>query len=137
MRGVDLISAHEAAAHDVHRKGTADKLLHLPDQLNNGCDLLAGTAALQCGAQQAHCTYYFTNAGRPLLGDVFIEAGQVADRVQLAHLLSHQRHKPMRERAHYTHIARLAESGEIDGHHDMNLGTTRMRRPNTSCLGNT
>jgi hypothetical protein len=111
-------------AHDRHRKGTADKLLHLPAQLNTGCDLLAGAASLQGRAQeevfyqsgtpQVHCTYYFTNAGRPLLGDVFCEAGKVADRVQLAHLLSNQSHKLMIERAHCTHIARLAEAGDID-----------------------
>ena len=124
MRGIDLISAHEGAAHDRHRKGTADRLLDLTAQLNNGCDLMAGTAALlgrtmegnfyNCGEQQQQCAYYFTNSGRALLGDVFAEAGQIADQVQLARLLHAQHHKPPGAQAHCTHVARLAENGDID-----------------------
>ena len=43
------------------------------------------------GAPQQHCTYYLTNCARPLLGDVFDDAGIVADRIQMARVLNNER----------------------------------------------
>ena len=123
-RGVDLISAHEGAAHNRRRKGTSDGLLTVTSRGNHGCDLAAGAGALEgrdveerfysAGEPQLHCTYYFTNSGKPLLGDVFDEAGLVADRIQMARLLQHEKRQPHGSRAKCTHIARLAECGDAD-----------------------
>ena len=123
-RGDDVISAHEGAAHNRQRKGTSDQLLTPTSRANHGCDLEAGRIAMagrddeaqfySAGAPQQHCSYYWTNCGRPLLGDVFDDAGLVADRIHMARVLKNESRKPHGSRAKCTHIARLAESGDVD-----------------------
>ena len=114
-RGVDVISAHEGAAHNRQRKGTSDQLLTPTSRANHGCDLEAGRIAMagrddeaqfySAGAPQQHCSYYWTNCGRPLLGDVFDDAGLVADRIHMARVLKNESRKPHGSRAKCTHIA--------------------------------